>query len=134
MARYVGMHFLKESQAPPVGWRGQRFRASRGYFTTTRCELRQRARVSLRDGRRRRRLWMSLRELVDPGDGRAVSDDVVAELFLDREGVGALERMREQDESTVWSLVRVDPNGENVPSRRAQGDAGSGRRAARPPR
>jgi hypothetical protein len=47
LTRYVGLHFQKESQAPPQGWRGQRFRASRGYFTRSRLELRAQARASL---------------------------------------------------------------------------------------
>lgn len=46
---YVANHFQKESQAPPKGWRGQRFNASRGYFTgRTRAEAREAARKSLR--------------------------------------------------------------------------------------
>jgi len=46
--RYVALHFQKESQAPPHGWRGQRFNCSRGYFTErTRAEARQVAREQL---------------------------------------------------------------------------------------
>jgi hypothetical protein len=45
---YVAMHFQKQSQAPPAGWSGQRFNASRGYFTgRTRAEAREAARESL---------------------------------------------------------------------------------------
>jgi hypothetical protein len=51
LTRYVAHHFQKESQAPPRGWRGQRFRASRGYFLRSRCELRALARDSLQVGR-----------------------------------------------------------------------------------
>jgi hypothetical protein len=54
LTRYVGLHFQKESQAPPKGWRGQRFRASRGYFVRPRMMLRQEARASLRA---KRDLW-----------------------------------------------------------------------------
>lgn len=47
-ANYVAMHFQKESQAPPVGWRGQRFNCSRAFFgERTRAEMRQAARESL---------------------------------------------------------------------------------------
>jgi hypothetical protein len=45
---YVAMHFQKASQAPPEGWSGQRFNASRAYFTgRTRAEARAAARDSL---------------------------------------------------------------------------------------
>jgi hypothetical protein len=54
LTRYVGLHFQKESQAPPKGWRGQRFRASRGYFVRPRMMLRQEARASLQV---KRDLW-----------------------------------------------------------------------------
>jgi hypothetical protein len=48
LTRYVGLHFQKESQAPPKGWKGQRFRASRGYFVRPRTELREEARRALK--------------------------------------------------------------------------------------
>jgi hypothetical protein len=51
LMRYVALHFLKESQAPPVGWRGHRFVASRGYFAGGRTPARARARESLREKR-----------------------------------------------------------------------------------
>jgi len=48
LTRYLSLHFQKESQAPPIGWRGQRFRATRGYFLRSRAELRCEARRALR--------------------------------------------------------------------------------------
>jgi hypothetical protein len=51
LTRYVGLHFQKESQAPPKGWRGQRFRASAGYFARPRMAFRAEARESLKLGR-----------------------------------------------------------------------------------
>lgn len=48
LTRYVSLHFLKESQQPPKGWRGQRFRSSRGYFVRSRAELRAEARRGLK--------------------------------------------------------------------------------------
>lgn len=51
-AKYVAMHFHKRDQAPPEGWRGQRFNASRGYFgELTRAQARARARESLQRDR-----------------------------------------------------------------------------------
>lgn len=109
---------------------GARSLASRGYVTMTRGELRERARESLRDGRRRH-LRMSIVEQVDPGDGRAIPEDVVDQLFRDGEDAGVLERMREQDESAVWSLVRVDPSSEKVLGAIPPGSGGRRRRPAR---
>lgn len=48
LSRYLGLHFLKESQAPPKGWRGHRFTSSRGYFAEGAKAARERARESLR--------------------------------------------------------------------------------------
>ena len=43
--KYVVAHFAKESQRPPLGFRGQRFNASRGYFAgVTVTTMRARAR------------------------------------------------------------------------------------------
>jgi hypothetical protein len=47
-AQYVAKHFHKRDQAPPEGWRGQRFNCSRGYFLgRTRAEMRALARAEL---------------------------------------------------------------------------------------
>ncbi len=51
LARYLALHFNKESQAPPVGWRGHRFTATRGYFWLPTPQARKVARESLRDNR-----------------------------------------------------------------------------------
>lgn len=51
---YVALHFQKESQAPPDGFRGQRFNCSRAYFDgMTRAEARDEARDSLQQKRLR---------------------------------------------------------------------------------
>jgi hypothetical protein len=82
LLRYVALHFLKESQRPPRGWRGHRFVHSRGYFRGRTPELRVDARRSLR---LKRLLWRGL-------------DLEAAELEL------ALA------ESIGWSLVHVNPS------------------------
>lgn len=51
LMRYLALHFLKESQQPPKGWRGHRFSATRGYLWTTTPQARQAARASLREKR-----------------------------------------------------------------------------------
>ena len=54
-AQYVAMHFHKRDQAPPPGFRGQRFNCSRGYFEgRTRREMRALARLDLQ---RERETW-----------------------------------------------------------------------------
>lgn len=58
LTRYLAMHFLKASQAPPPGFTGQRFNCSEGYFADrTRREARIAARESLRS---KRALWRAL--------------------------------------------------------------------------
>lgn len=58
LTRYLAMHFLKASQAPPRGFTGQRFNCSRGYFgSSTRREAREAARRSLQS---KRALWRAL--------------------------------------------------------------------------
>lgn len=51
LMRYLALHFQKESQAPPKGWKGHRFVASRGYFPKGAPAARERAKESLRLGR-----------------------------------------------------------------------------------
>jgi hypothetical protein len=48
LMRYIALHFLKESQAPPKGWRGHRFLKSRGYLWTDTPAARSAAKRSLR--------------------------------------------------------------------------------------
>jgi hypothetical protein len=73
LSRYVGLHFQKESQAPPAGWSGQRFRASRGFFVRSRQELRQEARKRLTI---KRRIWRLQQEhpALDPGEALTVAE------------------------------------------------------------
>jgi len=48
LMRYLALHFQKESQAPPAGWRGHRFRTTRGYLAEPMAAARERARGALR--------------------------------------------------------------------------------------
>lgn len=58
LAKYLALHFQKESQQPPEGFKGQRFNCSRDYFTgCTRAQARARARESLSLGRE---VWKQL--------------------------------------------------------------------------
>jgi hypothetical protein len=51
LMRYLALHFQKESQTPPKGWKGHRFVSSRGYFPEGTPTARERAKESLRLGR-----------------------------------------------------------------------------------
>lgn len=91
-AQYVAMHFHKRDQAPPDGWRGQRFNASRGYFYgRTRREMRVLARADLQ---RERELWKATQ--------------AHPELDVDAIEAIATERLWELD-ARVWSMVATDP-------------------------
>jgi hypothetical protein len=54
LMRYLALHFQKESQTPPKGWRGHRFLKSRGYLWTDTPSAREEARASLR---LKREIW-----------------------------------------------------------------------------
>ena len=58
LMRYIALHFQKESQKPPAGWRGHRFLKTRGYLGTSTPEAREAARRSLRF---KRELWRAIR-------------------------------------------------------------------------
>ncbi len=89
LMRYLALHFQKESQAPPPGWRGHRFLKSRGYLATSTPEARAAARASLRH---KRELWRAIeRGLV----GQAAEDAAAAAIA--------------RAEATSWELVDVTP-------------------------
>jgi hypothetical protein len=54
LVRYISLHFLKEAQAPAIGWRGHRVSYSRDYLVRPASVMRQEARRSLRI---KRRIW-----------------------------------------------------------------------------
>lgn len=93
LMRYLALHFQKESQAPPIGWRGTRFTHSRGYFPDGIAAVRARARRSLRLKRAERRI-----RLAAEAQGVELLADEVYELG---------ERSVEVAESIAWELVRV---------------------------
>jgi hypothetical protein len=48
LVRYISLHFLKRDQAPPAGWRGHRYSATRDYLVRPAARMREEARRSLR--------------------------------------------------------------------------------------
>jgi hypothetical protein len=87
LMRYLALHFQKESQQPPAGWRGHRFRTTRGYLAVPLEHARDQARQALR---LRRELWKARR---DGYEGQDALD--VATAALDT--ANALD----------WSVVRL---------------------------
>ena len=85
LLNYVTQHFLKESQAPPEGWRGHRFTTTRGYLWLPTPAARKAARDAVQH---RRDVWRATTQL-----GLGAHD---AELF-------ARERAALR-ETTTWRL------------------------------
>lgn len=73
--RYLALHFLKESQAPPAGWSGHRFTATRGYLWTDTPTARAAARRSLRI---KRELHKALERGLTGSDAEAAAADSMA--------------------------------------------------------
>jgi hypothetical protein len=63
--QYLALHFQKESQTPPKGWRGHRFTATRGYLWTDTPAARTEARKSLRA---KREIWKALQRGLNAHD------------------------------------------------------------------
>jgi hypothetical protein len=87
LMRYLALHFQKESQRPPEGWKGQRLTISKGYLWTTTAKAREAARESLKRKR-------ELRKAEQQGlSGEAALDEA--------------DRVLERDKSVTWELVRL---------------------------
>jgi hypothetical protein len=101
LMRYLALHFQKESQQPPAGWRGHRFRTTRGYLATSMAAAREEARASLR----------LKREL-----HRALKSGLVGQAAED-----AAQRAAYEASELAWELVRIQAiptayDGEGLPS------------------
>jgi hypothetical protein len=89
LMRYLALHFQKESQAPPIGWKGHRFQTSRGYLWQPTVKAREAARASLQH---KRELWRAKQRGETPHD---------AELSANQ--------ARERAKATTWRLAYVKP-------------------------
>lgn len=87
LARYLADHLVKESQRPPEGFRGHRFRTTRGYLAEPLPEARERARAALR---LRREVWKA--------EQRGLTGDAALE---------AAERALYELGELSWELVRL---------------------------
>jgi len=74
LMRYLALHFLKESQRPPKGWRGHRTTQTRGYFALPMWKMRARAKTSLAF---KRALWRAARDGIDPAAAQVVAEHEV---------------------------------------------------------
>ena len=99
LMRYLALHFQKESQAPPAGWRGHRLLKSRGYLASSTPEARAAAKTSLRH---KRELWRQIRRYA------GLEEVMVAEevaLLVEQATADAIA----VSEATDWRLVQVNP-------------------------
>lgn len=89
LMRYLALHFHKSEQAPPIGWRGHRFRATPGYLWLPTPAAREAARAALRLKRELHRAH---------------------ELGLFGEDAEAVAQARVYEASELaWELVRLQP-------------------------
>jgi hypothetical protein len=114
LLRYIALHFQKEAQSPPPGWRGHRFLHSRGYLATSTPEARENARTALRF---KRELWRAIRAgLAGP--------DVEA----------AAQRAMAIADATTWRMFSVDPaHPPGAPGRGQVAARGTASAAVEPP-
>ncbi len=76
VVKYVTLHFMKQSQAPAIGWRGHRYSSTRDYLVRPAALMRKEARESLQA---KRLLWKVAANA--PGmDATALEDLVTLEL------------------------------------------------------
>lgn len=87
LMRYLALHFQKESQAPPIGWKGHRFQTSRGYLWQSTIKAREAARASLQH---KRELWRAEQRGETPHDA-----ELTARQAMDR------------GKATTWRLAYV---------------------------
>jgi hypothetical protein len=121
VVKYVTLHFMKQAQAPAIGWKGHRYSSTRDYLVRPASVLRQEARQSLR---LKRLLYRGL-ELEDAELELAAGNAVTWELKM----VGKLSRDpdRARAEAAVMPFRRsravpvsaVPPHLEKRPSARA---------------
>ncbi len=139
LMRYLALHFLKESQRPPRGWRGHRVTASRGYFVRQRWVVRQEAQRGLRVKRELHRLDEAG---LDPVEALAVAE---AQVFANEqlrwelviptvdERTGEIRRLRPMrgGDLTVLRPVKALPAAAWSVEAQARGAAALARLAAR---
>ncbi len=92
---YMVGHHHKRDQAPPIGFRGKRIRPSKGYFTRPVAEIREEAKMTMREGAAKS---ATLRALTDSDVPDDLVDDVLDQLVRDRLSQPPPKLLREKDE------------------------------------
>lgn len=111
LMRYLALHFQKESQSPPKGWKGHRFTSSRGYFPEGAAFARERAKRSLRLGRAV--YWANAVAEAAFLDGDEVLDSEDLEQLI-------ADRLLEEA-ARSWSMAKVRGTSGDVDRQRVQG-------------
>jgi hypothetical protein len=118
--RYLALHFQKESQSPPRGWKGHRFTSSRGYFPKGAAVAREAAKKSLRLGRAV--YWANA-----AAEAAWLDDDVVL-------GSDELEDLIEErlleEAARSWSMAKVRGSSSDVDGQRVRAAREPFKRAA----
>jgi hypothetical protein len=108
VVKYVTLHFMKQSQAPVVGWKGHRYSSTRDYLVRPASVMRREARRSLTT---KRLLWKSIGRAEQIAGGVPTAD-LIEIVFEQMEAA--------ESEASSWRLERV----ECVPARRHWIDTG----------
>ncbi len=87
LMKYLALHFQKESQSPPAGWKGHRFLKSRGYLWTDTPTARAAAKQSLK-------LKRELRKAIAQGWTGEEADNLAHQALEDANAL-------------TWELVRL---------------------------
>jgi hypothetical protein len=108
VVKYVTLHFMKQSQAPVLGWKGHRYSSTRDYLVRPASVMRREARRSLVT---KRLLWKSLGRAEEIAGGVPTAD-LVEVVFEQMQAA--------EPDAASWRLERV----ESVPARRCWTDTG----------
>jgi len=140
LMRYIGLHFQKESQAPPAGFRGHRFTHSRGYLWTDTPSAREEAREALwlkRQLHKAAQLGLTGDDAEDWIDARLAAEGLPEwSLYVEtrskvepNHGIAAVPAPL-LEAARRWQDERDLLAGASEPARRANADSAEGPRAA----
>jgi len=118
LTRYLALHFQKESQRPPEGWRGHRFVKSRGYFPNGAADARERARRSLVE---KRAVWKA----IQAGHQGEAAEAVAAAALAISDATSWRLRFLSLDELVSYSDRVSDATSDRPPADVEWGDNGS---------
>jgi hypothetical protein len=118
LTKYITLHFMKESQAPGIGWKGHRYSATLDYLVRPASVMREEARGSLRRKRLRFRLAAErtdelhrrLASAIDLED-HVTAGNVYRELIAGTDpSPDELATALAETEATTWELRHHEPD------------------------